>query len=123
MYELEIVRQISAAHRLCGYPGDCAKLHGHNFMITAVLQVRELDTIGISVDFKRLKKVLDEVIEPLDHADLNNHVWFKEVNPTSENLARLIYQDLGSRLNDGNVKVARIKISESPTSTASYFED
>ena len=123
MFEIEINRQISAAHRLCGYPGDCAKLHGHNWQITAILQVKELDELGIAVDFKYLKKILDELITPLDHAYLNDLDEFREKNPTSERLAQYIFHALVDRLNNNNVKVARIRVSESPSSVATYYED
>lgn len=123
MYEIEIVRHVSGAHQLRNYPGDCAKLHGHNWLITAVLQTETLDELGISVDFKYLKKVLDEIILPLDHAFLNDLEDFKAQNPTSENLARVVFKKLQVKLNDGRVRVARVKVSESAGSTASYFED
>ena len=86
MYELEVYRSFSAAHNLCGYPGDCAKLHGHNWLVTVVLATSELDNIGIGFDFKTLKKLLDEVLGEFDHCCLNELPEFAAMNPTSENL-------------------------------------
>ena len=122
MYELEITKQFSGAHSLTGYPGDCRKLHGHNWQVTVVLQAKELDEIGIALDFKILKKELNEVIGRFDHAYLNELEEFNSCNPTSENLARIIYCQLGSRLNDERIRVARVSVEESPGSRASYFE-
>ncbi len=122
MYELEITTHFSGAHSLTGYPGDCCKLHGHNWQITVVLQACELDKIGIALDFKILKKELNEVISHFDHAYLNELEEFASCNPTSENLARIIYHELGRRLNDGRVKVARISVEETAGSKATYFE-
>ncbi len=122
MYELEITKQFSGAHSLTGYPGDCRKLHGHNWQVTVYLQARELDEIGIALDFKILKKELNEVIDRFDHAYLNELEEFKSCNPTSENLARIIYHQLGSRLNDDRISVVRVSVEESPGSRASYFE-
>lgn len=122
MYELEITKQFSGAHSLTGYPGDCRKLHGHNWLVTVVLQASELDEIGIALDFKILKKELNEVIDRFDHAYLNDLPEFAGCNPTSENLARIIYKELGKRLNDDRIKVTRISVEESPGSRASYFE-
>ena len=113
MYELEITKQFSGAHSLTGYPGDCRKLHGHNWLVTVVLQASELDEIGIALDFKILKKELNEVIDLPE---------FAGCNPTSENLARIIYGELSKRLNDDRIKVTRISVEESPGSRASYFE-
>ena len=122
MYELEITKQFSGAHSLTGYPGDCRKLHGHNWNATVILQAKELDSIGIALDFKILKKELNEVIGRFDHAYLNELEEFKDCNPTSENLARIIYCELGKRLNDDRIKVTRVSVEESPGSKASYFE-
>ena len=122
MYELEITKHFSGAHKLAGYPGDCRKLHGHNWNVTVLLQASELDEIGIALDFKILKKELNEVIGRFDHAYLNELEEFADCNPTSENLARIIYGELSVRLNDDRIKVARVSVEESPGSRASYFE-
>ena len=122
MYELEITKHFSGAHSLTGYPGDCRKLHGHNWQVTVYLQATELDEIGIALDFKILKKELNEVIDRFDHAYLNDLPEFAQCNPTSENLARIIYQELSKRLNDERIKVTRISVEESAGSRASYFE-
>ncbi|MEG2075671.1 MAG: 6-carboxytetrahydropterin synthase QueD [Victivallaceae bacterium] len=123
MYELEVTTAFSSAHQLNGYPGDCRKLHGHNWSVVAVLQAKELDEVGIAVDFKRLKRELDPIISHFDHAYLNDLPEFADMNPTSENIARVIYQLLKPKINDGNVKLSRISVLESPNSKASYFED
>lgn len=122
MYELEITKHFSGAHMLRGYPGDCRKLHGHNWIVTVILQAVELDDIGIALDFKVLKKELNAVIDRFDHVCLNELPEFEQCNPTSENLARIIYFELGSRLNDARIKVARVCVEETPGSKASYFE-
>ena len=122
MYELEITKQFSGAHSLTGYPGDCRKLHGHNWQVTVYLQANKLDEIGIALDFKILKKELNEVIDRFDHVYLNDLAEFAGCNPTSENIARIIYCELGQRLNDDRVKVTKVSVEESPGSRASYFE-
>ena len=122
MYELEVFRSFSAAHQLKGYNGDCAKLHGHNWQVAIVMQVKELDNVGIGVDFKVLKRELDRILDEFDHSNLSELECFKTMNPTSENIAHLIYKKLAESMNDGNVKVAKVKISESPNSTAAYYE-
>ena len=123
MYELEITKQFSGAHSLTGYPGDCRKLHGHNWQVTVYLQATELDEIGIAVDFKALKRELDAILLELDHKDLNTIPPFDTINPTSENMARTLYRQLAERLNDGNVKVTAVKVAESDSSCATYFEE
>ena len=123
MFELEISRVVSCAHQLRGYDGACCLLHGHNYKITVVLRAAELDAIGIAVDFKRLKAVADELLEQYDHHFLNELPEYRQVNPTSENMARTLYRQLAERLNDGNVKVTAVKVAESDSSCATYFEE
>ena len=122
MYELEITKHFSGAHNLTGYPGDCRKLHGHNWNVTVILQAKELDEIGIALDFKKLKAALDEVISPYDHHNLSELPEFQELNPTSEVLARTIFRKMSELLNDGNVRVARVRIGESASSRLTYSE-
>ena len=122
MFELDITREFSGAHALRGYNGDCQCLHGHNWIIQVFVQSAELDQIGIAVDFKVLKKELDAILTELDHKYLNELPEFADKNPTSENLARIIYCELSKRLNDGRIKVTRVSVEESPGSRATYFE-
>ncbi len=122
MFEVSIKRAFSAAHHLKGYDGDCSRLHGHNWVVQAMVQTDKLDKIGISVDFRRLKAELDEILEELDHCNLNDIKIFEGSNPTSEEISRFIYKKLSARINTDCVKVAKITIFESETTSASYFE-
>ena len=78
MFEIDITRSFSAAHCLRGYQGECAALHGHNWTVQAVLRVKELDAIGIAVDFKKLKRDLDAILNELDHTNLSDYPPFKK---------------------------------------------
>jgi 6-pyruvoyltetrahydropterin/6-carboxytetrahydropterin synthase len=123
MFEVDIVRSFSAAHCLRGYQGDCSKLHGHNWTVQAVISAKELDEIGIAVDFKKLKSELDGILDEFDHSNISEHPAFIDLNPTSENIAKTVYKMLAAKMNDDNVKVARVRVCESPGSGATYFED
>ena len=123
MFEIDITRSFSAAHCLRGYQGECAALHGHNWTVQAVLRVKELDEIGIAVDFKKLKRELDAILDDLDHTNISDYPAFAELNPTSEVIAKTIYEILSPKINDANVKLHRIRVCESPSSGATYFED
>jgi len=122
MFELDIHCEFSAAHSLRGYQGDCANLHGHNWTVQVFIQSEKLDQIGIAMDFKVLKKELDAVLGELDHKNLNEHPHFKDTNATSENLAMYIYQRLKPAVNLPGVRLSRVRVCESPSSGASYFE-
>ena len=122
MFELDIHREFSAAHSLRGYNGDCANFHGHNWTVQVFIQSEKLDRIGIAMDFKVLKKALDGVLAELDHKNLNEHPHFKDNNATSENLAMYIYQSLKPAVDAAGVRLSRVRVCESATSGASYFE-
>ncbi|MDP8215128.1 MAG: 6-carboxytetrahydropterin synthase [Candidatus Euphemobacter frigidus] len=122
MYEIFIQTRISSAHYLPGYPGPCRELHGHNWVIKASAQCDELNDLGMGVDFKFLKENLDEICRELDHIVLNEIDYFKEHSPTSENVARYLFEKLGARINDGRVRVSEIEVRETPGSGAIYRE-
>lgn len=123
MYELDIVRSFSAAHSLRGYNGDCSCLHGHNWTVQVFIRSEQLNEIGIAVDFKVLKSELNTILEEFDHTCLNEHALFRAVNPTSENIARILFQRLNAAIGAGPVRVSKVRVCESPTSGAAYFED
>jgi len=123
MFEIEIDRTFSAAHRLRGYCGNCSNLHGHNYKVTVVVRSNELDKVGIAVDFKKLKSELDSLLERYDHTNLSDLPEFQELNPTSEVLSRTIYRRMGERMNGGAVHVHRVRVAESDHSAVTYFED
>ncbi|MBO7147134.1 MAG: 6-carboxytetrahydropterin synthase QueD [Lentisphaeria bacterium] len=123
MFELDIRREFSAAHALRGYNGDCSNLHGHNWTVQIFIRSEKLDEVGIAMDFKVLKKELDVILAGLDHKYLNDHPAFQDKNPTSENLAMFLYKSLAEKLNTPGIKVHKVRVCESPTSGASYFEE
>ena len=123
IFEVYVNTHFSAAHSLKGYPGDCARTHGHNWAVEVFVRCKELDEIGIGVDFKDIKKAIKDVLQGLDHFNLNDLPAFEKMNPTSENIARFLYQELGRKLNSNAVEVSRVKVSETPGAGASYWEE
>ncbi len=123
VYRLQVSSQFSSSHQLRNYGGKCEELHGHNFTVQAEVEGTRLqpDT-GILIDFKVLKAKLSRVIEPLDHTHLNELPQFSALNPSSENLARHIYRELGKTLEDTGVRVRKVSVSEKESSTAVYME-
>ncbi|NSW88057.1 MAG: 6-carboxytetrahydropterin synthase QueD [Syntrophobacteraceae bacterium] len=123
VFEVYVKTHFSAAHRLNGYPGDCARTHGHNWIIEVYVKARELDEIGISIDFREIKKAVKGVIVEMDHADLNELPAFASDNPTSENIARHLYRELSARIDSASVRVSRVKVCETPDAGAFYWEE
>lgn len=120
MYRISKTVEFSAAHQVRECGGACERLHGHNWKVLAHLAANELDALGMVVDFKALKQALREILDPLEHSLLNEVPPFDRENPTSENLARFVFNGLTERLADDRVSVFRVDVWETGTSRASY---
>jgi 6-pyruvoyltetrahydropterin/6-carboxytetrahydropterin synthase len=123
VFEVYVKTHFSAAHRLEGYPGDCARSHGHNWIVEVHVRCRELNSIGIGMDFRDIKQAVKEVVHQLDHHDLNELAPFETMNPTSENIAKYLYQELSNTLNSNSARVSKVKVSETPGAGAWYWEE
>ncbi|MCX7830755.1 MAG: 6-carboxytetrahydropterin synthase, partial [Acidobacteria bacterium] len=82
MYELMVKLNFSAAHRVEDYPGNCERLHGHNWVVKIYAKKEELDNLGMVVDFRALKEKTKAVLSRLDHHFLNDVPPFDKINPT-----------------------------------------
>jgi 6-pyruvoyltetrahydropterin/6-carboxytetrahydropterin synthase len=122
-YLVKVERRFAAAHAVRGYDGSCERLHGHNFAVTAVAEATTLDEIGIAIDFKELSKRLDDVLEVLDHQNLNELAAFSARNATAENLAAFVYERLAPQVEALGAKLRRVTVEESPKYAASYVPD
>jgi 6-pyruvoyltetrahydropterin/6-carboxytetrahydropterin synthase len=123
IFEVYVKTHFSAAHCLVGYPGDCARSHGHNWLVEVYVQCRELNEIGIGIDFRAIKQAVKEVLFHLDHFNLNELEPFRNVNPSSENIARFLYGELAKKLNADSVRISKVKVSETPGAGAFYWEE
>jgi len=119
MYDLMIRGHFDAAHALNGYPGECCRLHGHTWDVEVTVRGSKLDDVGIVYDFKTLKGDLAAVLEPLDHAYLNDVPPFDARNPTAENLSRYLFDTLSERIGDA-VRVVEVAVWESPVAKITY---
>jgi len=122
MYRLKIITSFAAAHCLINYQGDCENLHGHNWKVEVVVTAGELDKAGLGIDFKILKRETNLLLKTLDHKYLNELPPFLDTSPSSENLARYIYNELSLKLNNANVKVETVTVWESDFASACYYE-
>lgn len=123
VYEIYVQKHFSAAHALRGYIGDCSRMHGHNWIIEVFVRCKELDEIGIGIDFRDIKGTVNEVLKGLDHFTLNEIPYFANINPTSENIAKYLYKEIGKKINSGQVRVSKIKVCETPGAGALYWEE
>jgi 6-pyruvoyltetrahydropterin/6-carboxytetrahydropterin synthase len=116
-YKLSVTKSFSSAHCLREYKGRCENLHGHNWKIKAVFCGTNLDKAGMLIDFTDIKKHLDKIILYLDHKFLNEIEPFNKINPTAENLASFILEQLKS-IETENAKVCEVEVWESQYSCA-----
>lgn len=127
MYELSIKSEFSSAHNLKGYEGKCESLHGHNWQVEVVVCSERLDKIGIAIDFRKFKKVIDSITKSLDHKYLNKLTYFsasggKKINPTSENIAKFIFTKAKPRFRKESVCLKSVSVWENERSKATYCE-
>jgi len=122
MYDLMVEANFSAAHQLRGYKGKCEDLHGHNWRVQIVVSSDKLNEIGIVIDFHELKEISKEVVLPLDHSFLNDVFPFTEINPSSENIARWLYDSIKKKLQTKSCVVSSVTVWENDSSSATYYE-
>jgi 6-pyruvoyltetrahydropterin/6-carboxytetrahydropterin synthase len=123
MYEVTIIKSFSAAHMLAAVGGKCEELHGHNFKVEVTIAAPDLNSSGILIDFRYVKKWLSEIFDNLDHKNLNGLPFFTATNPSSENIAKYIYEEMQLNARQAKVKVARVKVWESESSAVTYIGD
>lgn len=122
MYEVTVKTQFSAAHQLKGYDGKYENLHGHNWIAIVCVEAKELDAMGVGIDFVELKRKVKEILAQLDYKNINEVPPFDTQNPSAENIARWLFQTLKEDINSDTVKIKRVEIKEFEDSGASYFE-
>ncbi len=122
MYEVKIYGEFSSAHKLRNYMGKCENLHGHNWKVEVIVKGEILDRIGLLIDFHILKNKLNIVLKSLDHKNLNLIPFFKDKNPSSENIAFFIYKKMEQLLKNYPVKVSKVVVWENEKQCASYYE-
>lgn len=122
MFELMVEVTFAAAHQLRGYMGKCEHLHGHNWKVQVHVTAEKLNEIDIALDFNELRRLTKETTAPLDHTFLNEIFPFTEKNPSSENIAKWIYDSLKKKINTENVQLTAVTVWESESASATYYE-
>jgi len=122
-YTLKVITDFAAAHLLRDYPGECSRLHGHNWKVEVEVVATALDEVGMGLDFKAIKRAAKEVIATLDHHHLNETPPFDEINPTAENIAAHIYAELSRMLNGARTRVGAVTLWETERACVRYSEE
>lgn len=122
MYELVITDHFSSAHFLREYRGACENLHGHTWKVELAIASHQLDAVGLVIDFKELKARLKQLTDRWDHTCLNDLPEFQEMNPSTENMARWLYEEMGKTL-PPEIRMRHVRIWESETASVKYSEE
>jgi 6-pyruvoyltetrahydropterin/6-carboxytetrahydropterin synthase len=121
MFELRVKVDFPAAHHLIGYPGDCARPHGHNWGLEVFARSTKLDSIGMAMDFRTLKGAAKELVAPWDHQDLNLLEDFKTINPSAEQIAKLAFDRLAALIDGEETWIDRVTVWENERCSATYL--
>lgn len=122
MFEVTTVKSFSAAHLLMEVGGKCEELHGHNFKVEVTVGASRLTNEGILIDFRLVKKWLNEILDEMDHRHLNELPFFAGKNPSSENIAYYIYQEMKIMIQETHIDVVEVKVWESENAAVTYRE-
>jgi 6-pyruvoyltetrahydropterin/6-carboxytetrahydropterin synthase len=123
MYEISVEKHFDAAHFLRGYQGKCEAMHGHRYRVVVKVRADSLDDIGLAYDFTELKRHLNDILSRFDHTCLNDIKPFDRINPSAENIAATIYDELKKRLAAAPITLTCVEAWESPEQGVAYRPD
>ena len=123
MFELRVEGEFSSSHQLYGYKGKCEELQGHNWRVEMYVKGEKLNEIGLLVDFKDLRELLKKTLDHLDHKFLNRIKPFDSINPSAENIAKFIYENVQAEINKLGIILSKIIVFETSKSMACYSKD
>ncbi len=125
MFEITVERDFSAAHSLKLYDGSWEPKHGHLFKVAVTMRSDQLDSIGVVVDFEWLKPELEKVLSEFHERFVNEHPHFRPggLNPSTENIAKVIHDRLAVKKPASGARVARVTVWETPDASASFSSE
>jgi 6-pyruvoyltetrahydropterin/6-carboxytetrahydropterin synthase len=123
MFEISVEHTFAAGHALRGYKGKCENVHGHNYKVRVTVGAPQLDSSGLLMDFLDLRKAIKELVERLDHRFLNDLTPFDEINPTAENLAKYLFDELDPQVRQRGPRIRSVTVWETDTTYATYVPD
>ena len=122
MYEVVVKTGFSAAHQLRYHDGKYENLHGHNWTAIVTVETKDLNEIGVGVDFVVLKKNVEKILSRLNYKNINEVPPFDSKNPSAENIARWLFSELASQVNNDNARLKRVEVKEFDDCGAAFFE-
>lgn len=114
MYEIGVVAQFEAAHRLVGEFGPAARMHGHTYRLEVIVRGERLDESNVLYDIGRLRQEVDALAGRLSYRDLNDVPELEGINTTAEAMARFCWEQLAPGLGGGGLASLAVRVWESP---------
>lgn len=122
-YTVSTEIHFSSSHALLGYAGDCARVHGHNWVLRVYYGFEDVDENGFTVDYRKMKSRLKEVVlSRFDHRHLNEVPPFDRINPTSENIAAEIFRLCAQDVAIDRGTLLEVELWETSTDMVRYRE-
>jgi 6-pyruvoyltetrahydropterin/6-carboxytetrahydropterin synthase len=122
MYTIVTEGHFDSAHFLRNYEGPCANNHGHSWRVQVAIKGDKLESTGILLDFKELKRELNIELDRLDHHCINDLPPFDNINPTAENLSKYLFEALSDSFfsKKEDIWLKWVRVWESATSYSEY---
>ena len=121
-YQILIEDGFSSAHALRHYHGATEPLHGHNYRVQVLVEGKRLQKkVKYVTDFVALQKALRDVVKTLDYVNLNETPPFNKENPSAENLARYIADEVRNRWREPGVRLSSVTVWETDKTAARYW--
>jgi len=121
MYELKVVTKFAAAHQLTMVGEKCENMHGHNWKVEVYVRGEKTDDAGVLIDFGIVKKHVRAIMAMLDHKYLNELDYFQNSQPSSENIAYFVANELQKRIDNPSARVSKVTAWESDDASATYI--
>lgn len=119
MFTISVETRFWASHRLKLPDGSREPSHSHNWAVAADVSTEGLDSMGLAIDFRRLKGLLDEIAAEFENGRLENLDYFQQNNPSAENVAKYVCEQLERKLPNG-LKLNFVKVTEQPGCAAKF---
>ena len=112
MWEISAEVTLAARHQIRGVLGEGGRVHEHRWTVRAIVRAEQLDATGWVLDFHAVERALEAIVAPYRGAFLNDVAPWDDLNPTRENLARVVFERLAAKVDDGRARLVRVDVSE-----------
>ena len=121
MFIISVERHFLASHQLVLPDGSKEPVHEHDWVVTVDVGSEKLNNMGVVMDFKTLQAMIDKIIAGFSNMALERIDYFQQNNPSAENVAKYIYEELRMGLAE-DIKLLNVRVVEEPGCSAAYYE-